>query len=222
MLNRLMGGLKRAAQFHSRELANVTPKVRWSDIVQTHYYEIDTTLCPATTRPTRRIACDSKKKFRNVFEAVSINRRRVRDEILQNYYNVLPRLRRNGFHKLSLAEMESKQMEIIDELDNLRRVDLITDDVCASETYISLEEKLLLLLEASDCFTQKANTEQLMSCNDDDNRESNRACLFFTVKSKHITKKQHKGSFDLYLKARTSHARLQVSALRPEGYILCT
>ena len=186
MLDRLMGVLQNAAQLHARQPAHVSPKVKWSDDVRIHYYDIDPAINSATSRPIKRIAC-SKKRFRNVIEAVNINRRRVRDETLQQYYNILPRLRRFGFNNLSVADMESKQMEIIDELDTLRRVDpnTNTSDYFKSETYMQLEEKLHLLLEASDCFAQKASTELIMSFAHDEDAECNRACLIFSIKSKH-------------------------------------
>ena len=187
MLIQMMEMLKNASRSHARQIANVSPKVKWSDDVRTHNYEIDAVIRSATSRPIRRIVSNSKKRFRNVIEAVNINRRRVRDETLQQYYNILPRLRRFGFNNLSVADMESKQMEIIDELDTLRRVDpnTNTSDYFKSETYMQLEEKLHLLLEASDCFAQKASTELIMSFAHDEDAECNRACLIFSIKSKH-------------------------------------
>ena len=220
MLIQMMEMLKNASRSHARQIANVSPKVKWSDDVRTHNYEIDAVIRSATSRPIRRIVSNSKKRFRNVIEAVNINRRRVRDETLQQYYNILPRLRRFGFNNLSVADMESKQMEIIDELDTLRRVDpnTNTSDYFKSETYMQLEEKLHLLLEASDCFAQKANTEHI-SCTYDDNVESNRACLIFSIKSKHATK-QRTDSFDLYLKSRNT--RMQSCAIGSDGQIAYT
>ena len=218
MLIQMMEMLKNASRSHARQIANVSPKVKWSDDVRTHNYEIDAVIRSATSRPIRRIVSNSKKRFRNVIEAVNINRRRVRDETLQQYYNILPRLRRFGFNNLSVADMESKQMEIIDELDTLRCVDPNTGNVFTSETYMQLEEKLHLLLEASDCFAQKANTEHI-SCTYDDNVESNRACLIFSIKSKHATK-QRTDSFDLYLKSRNT--RMQSSAMGSDGQIAYT
>ena len=142
---------------------------------------------------------DPKKRFRNVREAISSNRRQVKEDIMRHYCTILPRMRRFDFDKLSPAEMESKQIQIITELDELRQVDANTGNFCSSEVYISLEMKLLLLLEASDCIAQKAYVECLDISLDDET--DNNACLSFTAKRKHSSRPQN-GLISVYIDSK--------------------
>ena len=179
--------------FRARQLPK---RITWSDHVQAYYYEIDSETLPVS-KPVQRIVKDRKRRFRTVLEAVSSNRRHVRNSVLGHYSSLLPRLQDSGFHMLSSLEMESKQHEIIDKLDNLRQLDLNDPDiayVCTSEAYKTLEDQLLLLLEASECLAQKANIESLLSCMYDDSEDSNRVCLIFSIESKRVTV-QRRGSF---------------------------
>ena len=212
------GAFKNAIQwFRDRQLPNSSSKIKWSNHDQNHFYKRDSETPPAL-KPVRRLSNYRRKTFSNPLEAVSSNRRHVRDDVLRHYASILPRLRHFGFHVMSLEEMETNQHDLINELDNLREVDPDTGFVCTSDAYKALEDKLLLLLEASDCLAQKANIEKQLSCTYDDSAESNRVCLIFSIESKRVARRQ-KGSFHLCVHSKNDSKTLGKGS---QGYILCT
>ena len=176
MLEGFVGTLLRAAQVHTGQPSIGYTKVKWSDNVHIHCYESDPMAFPVL-KSLRRSSNQSKKRFRNECEAVNSNRLQAKNNILKLYCSLLPRLQRYDLQNMSTADMESKLIQIIEEMDCLRRVDPGTGDFCKCTKYTNLEIRLLLLLEALDCLTRKAYIESLPSTPDDiDNR---RCFLFF-------------------------------------------
>ena len=173
------------------QLPTTSPRIQWSDHVQVHFYEIEKS-SPAPLKKVRRKVNVFKQSFRDVYEAKISNRQAVTDDILIKYICLLPSLRRFDFHNMSLADMESKQIEIINELDGLQcKQDPDSTNICTSETYKKLEDTLLLLLEAADCLAQKANIEQLAARDDADQyADSDLAYMKLSFKSKHATRHQ--------------------------------
>ena len=165
----------RAAQVHTGQRSIGYAKVKWSENVHVHCYESDPTAFHVS-KPLRRSSSQPKKRFRNECEAVNSNRLQAKNNILKLYCSLLPRLQRYDLQNMSTADMESKLIQITEEMDSLRRVDSDTGDFCKCTKYTNLEIRLLLLLEALDCLTRKAYIESLPSIPDD---IDNRGCFLF-------------------------------------------
>ena len=96
-----------------------------------------------------------RRIFRDEAEAIECDRRRVNEILARQFTEIRPCLAELEMLHLSEEDLESILMQFTTELDALRQVDPMSGDLCETNEYIALEEKVLILLDALDYYSQK-------------------------------------------------------------------
>lgn len=140
--------------------AGVT-RVRWSDVDTTHVYESDTVV--EDPRPYIQAQNRASRKwFRNEPKAIHHDRVKKQQQLWRQYGDLLPELNRLDLTNKSIEELEAIQSELIDALDRRRQVNPETGDLIRSVEYRSLEHKLMLVIEASECIARRTHVDSLL------------------------------------------------------------
>ena len=180
--------LKRAVHLNAKQKPTRSARIKWSDAVQ--YHAIDCCDTDQDNTSQRNMSGQSsaqlskqRKRFRDECEAIKYNRLQIHNEITLRYDSILPALQHFNYDKLSLPEIESTQVQLMDDLDQLKRVDPEMTDSLISERYAILESKLELLLDASNYVSQLEFVETIVSSAKCDHDKKQAACFAFFFQS---------------------------------------
>jgi hypothetical protein len=165
--------------------------IRWSDIIVTHTYECDSEGKPKNIK-IRRQQGSNRKCFSSESSAIHQDRKRIEKELSQHDQKLLPDLAACKLYKKSISELEAMQSNLIEELDSLRFVDPETGHLLETAEFVATEKKLMLVLEALDCISQRIYVESLLQSGDEKNKrrresgvdkeEQNRMCFIAMFK----------------------------------------
>ena len=180
--------LKRAVHLNAKHKPTRSARIKWSDAVQYHAIDCCDTDQDKTSQrnmngQSSAQGSKQRKRFRDECEAIKYNRLQTLKEIANRYDSILPALQHFNYDKLSLPEIESTQFQLMDELDQLRRVDPEMTDSLISERYAILESKLELLLDASNYVSQLEFVETIVSSAKCDYDKKQAACFAFFFQS---------------------------------------
>jgi hypothetical protein len=103
-----------------------------------------------------------RRVFENEVEAIECDRRRIRELLEQQYFEIQESLSPFKLLQASVNDLEAMQIQLVTELDDLRQVDPKTGEVCETSEYTALEQKFLVLLRAREYFTQKQLLDDLI------------------------------------------------------------
>jgi hypothetical protein len=134
--------------------------IRWSAVVKIHTYECD--FAPENLRPVKKKGKPNRRKFESAADAIFHDRKKVQKELREVYLRMLPDLEKHQLSRMSIVELEALQDKLIDKLDRLR---IRVPDIEYSNDFnifCALERKLILVIDAWQCKTQRVHVEDLL------------------------------------------------------------
>jgi hypothetical protein len=95
-----------------------------------------------------------KTEFASEADAILCTQNRKKQEFEDRWIQILPKLELLKLKHMTVDEMLSMELKIIEELDRIRQVNPETGELDETEDYDNLEETLLLLHEACRCISE--------------------------------------------------------------------